>query len=119
MRDWSERAAALKGVKIVVHHDFWSYLVDWLQLSKLATLEPVPGVSPSTGHLAKVKQLLKTQQAVMIFNTGYMSDRPVRWLSEQTGLPVVTLPASVDYHSDETLQHWFDRLLDSIRESVK
>ena len=118
IRDWSERAAALKGVKIVVHHDFWSYLVDWLQLSKLATLEPVPGVSPSTGHLAKVKQQLKTQQAVMIFNTAYMSERPVRWLSEQTDLPVVTLPASVDYHNGETLQQWYDRLLDSIREPV-
>ena len=118
IRDWSEHTTTVNGMKIVVHHDFWSYLIDWLQLSKLATLEPVPGVSPSTSHLAKVKQQLKTQQAVMIFNTAYMSDRPVRWLSEQTGLPVVTLPASVDYHNGETLQQWFDRLLDSIREPV-
>ena len=119
IRDWNDRAAPVKGTNIVVHHDFWSYLIDWLGLNKLATLEPVPGVSPSTRHLAEVKQLLNTQQAVMILNTNYLSERPVRWLSEQTGLAVVTLPASVDYHGGETLQQWFDHVVDRIREFVK
>ena len=119
MRQWNERALPVKGAKIVVHHGFWSYLIDWLGLSSIATLEPVPGVPPSTGHLAKVKRMLNTQQAVMIINTSYMNDRPVHWLSEQTGLPVVTLPASVDFHDGETLQRWFDRLVDIIREPVK
>jgi zinc/manganese transport system substrate-binding protein len=119
IRDWSGRAAPIKGKNIVVHHDFWTYLMDWLGLNKLATLEPVPGVSPSTRHLAEVKQLLKTQQAVMILNTNYLNERPVHWLSEQTGLAVVTLPASVDYHSGETLLQWFDRLIKSVLEPVK
>ena len=69
MRKWSERALPVKGAKIVVHHDFWSYLIDWLGLSSIATLEPVPGVSPSTRHLAEVKQLLQQQPPVIIINT--------------------------------------------------
>jgi zinc/manganese transport system substrate-binding protein len=119
IKGWSERAAPLEGTNIVVHHDFWSYLIDWLALNKLATLEPVPGVAPSTRHLSEVKQLLRTQQAVMILNTSYLNERPVRWLSEQTGLAVVTLPASVDHRNGETLQQWFDRLLDSILEHTE
>jgi zinc/manganese transport system substrate-binding protein len=102
-----------------VHHDFWSYLLAWVGLHKLATLEPVPGVSPSSSHLAAVRQLLSRQQGVMIINTSYMSDRPVHWLAEQTGLPVVTLPASVDYQGGETLYQWFDRLVAMISGSVK
>jgi zinc/manganese transport system substrate-binding protein len=119
LNDWDERAAPAKGAKVVVHHDFWSYLLDWLNLHKLATLEPVPGVSPSSSHLAAVRQLLSSQQGVMIINTGYMSDRPVHWLAEQTDLPVVTLPASVDYHDDETLYQWFDKLVDMVTGPVK
>jgi zinc/manganese transport system substrate-binding protein len=119
MLEWNQRAAPVSGTKIVVHHDFWSYLIDWLNLDKIATLEPVPGVTPSTSHLAGVKQLLKQQHAEMIINTGYMSDRPVHWLSEQTGLPVVTLPASVNYHDGETLYQWFDYLVDHIREPLQ
>lgn len=119
IEDWNERGEPLEGTTIVVHHEFWPYLIDWLGLNKLATLEPVPGVSPSTRHLAEVKQLLKTQQAEMIFNTNYLNERPVRWLSEQTGLAVVTLPSSVDHQNGETLQQWFDRLLNSILEHAE
>lgn len=119
MRKWNQRAASVSGSKIVVHHDFWSYLITWLGLDKLATLEPVPGVTPSTSHLAQVKQLLKQQQAVMIINTSYMSDRPVHWLSEKTGLPVVTLPATVDYQGGETLHQWFDNLVELVQKPVK
>lgn len=119
MRTWNELAIPVKGAKIVVHHDFWSYLVDWLGLDKIATLEPVPGVSPTTRHLAEVKQLLRNQPAVMIINTGYMTDRPVRWLSEQVDIPVVTLPATVNFHADETLQQWFSNLIDLIIEPVQ
>ena len=117
--DWGERIQPLKGAKVVVHHDFWSYLLNWLGMVKLATLEPVPGVSPSTSHLAVVKQTLNRERAVMIINTGYMSDRPVHWLAEQTGLPVLTLPASVDYQGGETLYQWFDRLVDMMLEPVR
>jgi len=119
VRDWSERARVVKGAKIVVHHNFWSYLIDWLGLSKIATLEPVPGVSPSSRHLAQVKQLLQQQSAVMIVDTGYMSDRPAKWLSEQMDIPIVTLPATVDFQNGESLYQWFDKLLDLLLEPVK
>jgi len=117
--DWSQRAAVVEGKNIVVHHDYWSYFTHWLGLNKVATLEPVVGVSPSTRHLAQVKQLLEKQPAVMIVDTSYMNDRPVMWLSEQTGLPVVTLPATVDYHGGETLLQWFERLVVRMLEPLK
>jgi hypothetical protein len=48
-----------------------------------------------------------------------MNDRPVRWLSDQTGIPIVTLPATVNFQQDETLQQWFDGLVQAIGEPVK
>jgi zinc/manganese transport system substrate-binding protein len=119
MRQWNERVLPVKGANIVVHHDFWSYLIDWLGLSSIATLEPVPGVSPSTRHLAEVKQLLQQQPAVMIVNTSYMNVRPVKWLSDQVGIPVVTLPATVDFQGEQTLQQWFDGLVDALGEQIQ
>jgi zinc/manganese transport system substrate-binding protein len=116
---WSERAVPLKGAKVVVHHDYWSYLIHWLGLDKVATLEPVPGVVPSTRHLSQVKQLLNTHRALMIIDTNYMNDRPVLWLSKQTGITVVTLPATVDFQGGETLHQWFENIIGLIGEPVK
>jgi zinc/manganese transport system substrate-binding protein len=116
---WSKQAAVVNSANVVVHHDYWSYLIKWLGLNKIATLEPVPGVSPTTRHLSRVKQLLKSNKAVMIIDTNYMNDRPVKWLAEQTNLPVVTLPATVDYQGGETLHQWFDNLVGLVQEPVK
>lgn len=110
--DWKERASVLNGLPVVVHHDYWSYLLHWSRLEKVATLEPLPGVSPSTSHLARIRQELSIQHPRMIIHTNYMNDRPVQWLAEQTGLPVVTLPATVDYQEGESLHHWFANLID-------
>ena len=116
---WAKLSAPVHGVDVVVHHDYWLYLIYWLGLNKIAALEPVPGVSPSTSHLAEIKQLLKAQPAEMIIDTSYMNDRPAQWLSEHTAIPVVTLPATVDFYNDETLHDWFSGLVDLIKGAVK
>ena len=116
---WNQEALPVAGAKVVVHHEFWIYLIDWLDLSRVATLEPVPGVSPSSRHLARVKQLLEQQPAMMVINTGYMNDRPVKWLSEKMNIPAVTLPATVDFQGGESLYHWFDNLVALLLEPVK
>jgi zinc/manganese transport system substrate-binding protein len=116
---WYAQLAPVKGAAVVVHHDFWSYLIDWLGLNRVATLEPVPGVSPSSAHLARVKQSLDLQAVTMIIDTGYMNDRPANWLSDQTGIALVTLPATADFQNGESLYDWFDNLAALLLEPVK
>jgi len=41
---WEQQAAALRGQPVVVQHKSFSYLLDWLGLKEVATLEPKPGV---------------------------------------------------------------------------
>ena len=37
---WEERAAPLRGSRVVCHHKSWVYLEDWLGLNEVGTLEP-------------------------------------------------------------------------------
>jgi zinc/manganese transport system substrate-binding protein len=107
---WRKQARPVSGVDVIVHHDYWSYLIRWLELKKVATLEPVPGVAPSTRHLSQIKQMLNQYRVSMIIDTNYMNDKPVQWLAKQTDIAVVTLPATVDYQGGETLYQWFDNV---------
>jgi len=111
MTQWKEQTSVLQGVNIVTHHNFWTYLNRWIGMNVLATLEPVPGVSPSSSHLAKIKKQLSKQKIKMILHVSYVNDRPTQWLSEQTGTPVVTLPATVDYQGGQTLSQWFEKVV--------
>lgn len=106
---WEKRTQALRGKHIVVSHNSWVYLEQWLGLIKVATLEPKPGIPPSSSHLSKVLAQLKQNPADMILYAGYQNDKSARWLSQRTGAVTVALPFSPA--DKENLIQWFDRLL--------
>ena len=108
---WKQQVKGLQGVNIVTHHTYLTYLNDWIGLHVLATLEPIPGVSPSSSYLAKIKKQLKQNEIMMIIHVSYVSERPSQWLADQTGVPVVALPATVDYQAGQTLSQWFDEVV--------
>ena len=114
MAEWKKQIKFLQGENIVTHHNYWTYLNRWIGMNVLATLEPVPGVSPSSSHLAKIKKQLSKQKIKMILHVSYVNDRPSKWLSEQTGIPVITLPATVDYQRGQTLFLWFEKVIQQL-----
>jgi zinc/manganese transport system substrate-binding protein len=92
---WEQQAAPLKGMPIVVYHRGWTYLNHWLGLRELAELEPLPGVPPTSSHLAGVLAAMKTQPARAIIRATYQDSRPVDWLHDHTGIPALELPSTV------------------------
>ena len=95
IKRWQAEAAPLKGVAIVVQHKGFPYLEDWLGLKEVATLEPKPGVEPTSAHLVEVLAQLQHQPAKMVIRAAYNSDRPSQWLSERAKIPSVELPFTV------------------------
>lgn len=93
---WEKEAAALKGTPVVVHHKSFSYLLDWLELKQAASLEPKPGIPPTTSHLEGLLKQLKTGPADAIIRTPYEPDEASEWLSEKTGISTVVLPYTID-----------------------
>ncbi len=109
---WQQSAAALKGKSVIVHHDSWIYLLNWLGIQQTATLEPKHGVPPSSSHLAGLLKQLKSQSADMIIRSGYEDERPAQWLSDKTGIPIVSIPYSVrDYQARGALKTWMDNVV--------
>ena len=95
IKRWEAEAAPLKGTAIVVQHKGFPYLEDWLGLKEVATLEPKPGVKPTSAHLAEVLAQLQRQPARMVIRAAYNSDRPSQWLSERAKISAVVLPYTV------------------------
>ena len=92
---WETAAARLKGTAIVIHHQYWRYLIDWLQLHEIATLEPKPGIPPTVTHLGQVLATLTQHPARLIIRTPYDDPQPSQWLAERAAIPAVVLPGTV------------------------
>jgi zinc/manganese transport system substrate-binding protein len=95
IKTWEAKAAPLKGRKVVVHHLSWIYLEQWLGMEQIGALEPKPGVPPTSAHLASLIDITKSSHTLAILRAAYQDTKPGDWLSEQTGVPAVTLPFTV------------------------
>lgn len=91
---WEKEAAPLRGVPVVTQHRS-PYLVDWLGLVNVATLEPKPGLEPSAAHLAQLAASLTRTPAKLIIRAAYHDARPANWLADKSGLPVAVIPFTI------------------------
>ncbi len=115
---WESEAAVLKGKPVVVHHKSFTYLIDWLGMKQVGTLEPKPGIPPTTSHLKNLLQKLRNGPADVIIRAHSDPDDSSEWLSEKTGTRAVVLPYTVggDEQSGD-LFALFDRIIDLLRET--
>ncbi|MET0856303.1 MAG: zinc ABC transporter substrate-binding protein [Telluria sp.] len=95
MLKWEKQAAPLRGVAIVEHHKNMEYLMNWLGMRQVGTLEAKPGVEPSAAHLGQLLAQLQRQPAKMVLRAGYQDARPSQWLAERARIPAVLVPFTV------------------------
>jgi len=95
MRRWDTEAAPLKGLTLVVYHKDSAYLNAWLGMREMGSLEPKPGVPPTTAHLADLVARMQAAPARAIVYMAYNSPQAAEFLSERTKIPAVMLPFTV------------------------
>ncbi len=110
---WESEASDLKGRRIVTHHKSWTYLIDWLELKLVNTLEPKPGIPPNSSHLEQLLAQVNEAPVLAIVRSPYAPDQGSKWLSGKTGIPEAILPFTVGGEDEVTdLFSLFERTLD-------
>jgi zinc/manganese transport system substrate-binding protein len=92
---WEKEAAPLKGFPLVVYHRDLSYLIHWLGMREAGSLEPKPGLPPSTAHLSELVAQLSRDPAKAVARSAYNDPRAAEWIAERAKIRVVLLPYTV------------------------
>ena len=115
---WQERAAELHGMKVIVYHKAWVYLLRWAGLERVAVLERVSGIPPSASHLVEVLEQVRNNGARAILRAPHEPEDASEWLSGKTGIPVVELPFTVGGRPEaDDLFSLFDSTLTLLEEA--
>lgn len=118
MAGWRERIAALRGMKVIVYHKAWVYLLHWTGLDRIAVLERVSGVPPTASHLVEVLDRVRDSGARAILRAPFDPEDAAEWLSGKTGIPAVELPFTVGGRPEATdLFSLFDSTLALLEEA--
>lgn len=120
IKTWESKAAPLKGKAVVVHHAAWVYLLKWLDMHAIGSLEPKPGVPPTSSHLSSLIDVTKSGGAIAIISAAYQDPKPGDWLAGRTGVPALVLPFTVGGDDQATdLFGLYDSTLDKLLAVLK
>jgi zinc/manganese transport system substrate-binding protein len=115
IKRWEAKAAPLKGQRVIVQHNSWIYLTQWLHIEQVGALEPKPGVPPTSAHLASMVATVKEKKPFAVIRAAYQDGKASNWLSERTGVPAVALPFTVGADAkSQDLFALFDSTIDAL-----
>jgi len=78
------------GAKAVDDHNMWPYFARRFGLRVIAHMEPKPGISPTTQHLASVIQQMRTEGVRIVLASPYYDPRHAEFLASNTGAKIVS-----------------------------
>lgn len=93
---WKAEMAPYQGRAIVPFHKSLVYLSAWLGLREIATVEPLPGISPSPSHLANLILRLRDEKpAPVVASEPWYNLRTAETVAQKSGAHLVRLPGDV------------------------
>ncbi|MCZ7619244.1 MAG: metal ABC transporter substrate-binding protein [Myxococcota bacterium] len=92
---WLGRTGARGRRPAVEDHRAWAYFARRFDLDLVGALEPLPGIAPTTRHLAEIVARMRSRDVSLILATPYVSLRHAEFVAQQTGARIAELAHQV------------------------
>ena len=113
---WKEKMADKKGFKVIQFHDNLAYFNKAYGLNSIATIEPLPGIPPSSRHTLSLLELIKNEKPCCILHDVYHSTKTAEFLEQKTGIKIILMPHDIGaLETIEDLTSLFDYLTGAIK----
>lgn len=106
---WNSAMTPCKNTDVVQYHDYFSYFLNRFGIHTVATIEPLPGISPSSKHTMEVISRIRNEKIPLIVQDDYHESKTAQFMAEKSGARSVILPHDASVGS---LEKWFDTLVD-------
>jgi len=116
LASWNKKMLNKKGLKVIQFHDNLAYFNKVYGLKSIATIEPLPGIPPSSRHTIDLIKLIKNEKPCCILHDVYHSTKTAKFISSKTGIKVILMPHDIGaLESIEDLSSLFDYLTSAIK----
>jgi len=92
---WAEKMRAATSCPLIVYHQHWEYLLTWLGLDNIASIEHRPGINPSPQHVEEVIELGRRQACIYILAASWDNRKIADRAAERMDAPLAILPGAV------------------------
>jgi zinc/manganese transport system substrate-binding protein len=115
--EWNQKMTPLRNTRVVEYHKDYDYFLHRYKLQIAATVEPLPGIPPTSKHIEHLEALLTAAPARFILQDVYNPDDASRHLAEKLNMKLVVLPHDVgSVKETPSVVSLFDELVRRITE---
>lgn len=93
--EWNTKLRGLKGKKAIEYHKNYDYILHAYGINIAGTIEPLPGIPPTSKHIESLEKIIKTSHIDFILQDVYNPDEAARHLSQKYGIKLIKLPHDV------------------------
>ena len=95
LKEWTERLKPLKGMRIIEYHKLYDYIIRRIGMELISTIEPLPGIPPTSKHIESLEKMLASNEVKMILQDVYHSKDAAEFLSKKYNVKMKILPHDV------------------------
>lgn len=116
MKIWQEKMASKKGMKVIQFHNNLAYFNKAYGLDNIGTIEPLPGIPPSSRHIIKTIKLIKDKEPCCILHDVYHSTKTAEFIRDKTGIKIILMPHDIGaLETIDDLTSLFDYLTGAVQ----
>jgi len=113
---WKKKMKDKRGLKVIQFHDNLAYFNREYGLNNIGTIEPLPGIPPSSRHTIKMIDLIKKKKPCCILHDVYHSTKTADFISQKTGIKVILMPHDIQsLENIDNLSALFNHLTSAIK----
>ena len=97
--------------KVVQYHKLFDYALNSYDIKSIGTIEPLPGISPSSKHTIELIAMMKSAHVKTILQDVYHEKRSAKFIATKTGANVSIIPHDVGaVDGTDTLESFYSTI---------
>lgn len=109
LSQWERTMAPCRNSEAVQYHELFTYFLNRYGIRTAATIEPLPGISPSSRHTMELVSQMRDQHIGLIVQDTYHEPKTAQFIADKTASRVASLPYDVGT-SAPSLEALFDTM---------
>ena len=113
---WDKKMRPLEGRKVIQYHKSFDYFLKRYKMELLDTIEPIPGISPTSKHIIALIDKIKSEKSpLLIMHDVYHNRKPAKLISAKTNLKIIDVPHDVDAVEEaNSIENFYNTIINGL-----
>ena len=114
LKNYDAKMQQCKTKKVVQYHELFNYFLNRYGIKSYGTIEPLPGIAPSSKHTIQLIETMKENGVKTILQDVYHERKTAKFIASKTGARVAVVPHDIGADGSKTLEAFYNKIAQSI-----